>query len=225
VARSKSTSRSEARRRHRAAQAAARAAAAEKESAALETTDAAPDPEPEPETPRRMPFRFPNIREDLLSLPGMFRDRPLLFAPIGLMFVAFLLALVPLPDDATIRFVVQFYVSSFLYPAIIAMFLGGLLAPRASYLVGLLIGLINGALLVALFAIGPRTAAATPPGELASGVLQLFLIPALYGIAIGAFAAWYRDFLRRSGERRRASMEARARDRKRDQRRGSRPAR
>jgi hypothetical protein len=223
VARSKSTSRSEARRRHRAAQAAARAAAAEKEPAALETTDAAPGAEPEP--PRRTLFRFPNILEDLRSLPGMFRDRPLLFAPIGLMFVAFLLALVPLPDDATIRFIVQFYVSSFLYPAIIAMFLGGLLAPRASYLVGLLIGLINGALLVALFAIGPRTAAATPPGELASGVLQLFLIPALYGIAIGAFAAWYRDFLRRSGERRRASMEARARDRKRDQRRGSRPAR
>lgn len=223
MARSKSTSRSEARRRHRAAQAAARAAAADREAAAVAAAD--PEPEAEPEARRPALFRFPNVVEDLRSLPGMFRDKPLLFVPIGLMLVAFVLVLVPLPDDATIRFVVQFYVSSFLYPAIIAMFLGGVLAPRASYLVGLLIGVLNGVLLVALYAIAPGKTAATPPGEFASGLLQLFLIPTLYGIAIGAFAAWYRDWMRRSSERRRATLEARARERKREQRRGSRPAR
>lgn len=223
MARSKSTSRSEARRRHRAAQAAARAAAADREAATPAAAE--PEPEAEPDTSRPALFRLPNVVEDVRSLPGMFRGKPLLFVPIALMVVGFLLALVPLPDDPTIRFVVQFYVSSFLYPAIIAMFLGGLLAPRASYLVGLLIGLLNGVLLVALYAIAPGKNAATPPSEFASGLLQLFLIPTLYGIAIGTFAAWYRDWMRRSSERRRASLEARARERKREQRRGSRPAR
>jgi hypothetical protein len=222
LARAKSTQRAEARRRYRAAQAAARA------SETAETADAAPDEDAAPTTaPSSRPaFRVPDVIGDLRALPGLFRARPLLFAPIALMLLAFALVFVPLPTDATIRFVVQFYISSFLYPvAILAMFLGGILAPRASYLVGLLIGLINGLLMVALIAIGAASSEVLPPGQFASGALQLLIIPTLYGLAIGAFASWYRDFLRRSAERRRANVEARARERRREARRGARAVR
>ena len=222
MARAKSTERAEARRRYRASQAAARAVAPS------EDDESHPDEDAEPSSQRssRPAFRLPDVRSDLRALPGLFRARPLLFVPIALMLVAFALVFVPLPADPTIRFVVQFYISSFLYPvAILAMFLGGILAPRASYLVGLLIGLINGLLMVALIGIGAATSEVLPPGQLASGALQLLIIPTVYGLAIGAFASWYRDFLRRSAERRRAVVEARARERRRESRRGTRPAR
>jgi hypothetical protein len=191
-----------------------------------------PDPdgdeaEPAAETPRRSSLiRIPNVREDVLALPGMFRSKPLLWAPILLMVVAFALALLPLPEDPTIRGLLQFFLSSFLVPtAILPMFLGGVLAPRGSYLVGLLIGLLNGVLLIGVFTLNPTFRASVPAAELPSAAAWSLVIPALYGLAIGAFAAWYRDFLRRSGERRRASLEARARERKREQKRAVRPAR
>jgi hypothetical protein len=222
VARSKSTSRAEARRRHRAAQAAARAAATEELDPDQEAS-AGPDAEP---APRTSLIRIPNVLEDLRALPGMFRSKPLLWAPILLMVVAFGVALLPLPSDPTLRGLVQFVLSSFLVPtAILPMFLAGVIAPRASYLVGLLVGLLNGVLVIAMFTLNPTYRAAVPPSELPSAALWSILIAALYGLAIGAFASWYRDFLRRSGERRRTALEARAREKKREQKRVARPAR
>lgn len=224
MARSKSTSRAEARRRHRAAQAAARAAAsqAEEDDPELDAS-AAPDAEP---APRTSLIRIPNVREDLLALPGMFRSKPLLWAPIVLMVIAFGVALLPLPSDPTLRGLVQFVLSSFLVPtAILPMFLAGVIAPRASYLVGFLVGVLNGILVIAMFTLNPTYQAAVPPSELPTAALWSIVIAALYGLAIGAFASWYRDFLRRSGERRRAALEARARDKKREQKRAARPAR
>jgi hypothetical protein len=224
VARSKSTTRAEARRRHRAAQAAARAAAGQTEE--LDTDDevsAAPDAEP---APRTSLIRIPNVLEDLRALPGMFRSKPLLWAPIILMVVAFGVALLPLPSDPTLRGLVQFVLSSFLVPtAILPMFLAGVIAPRASYLVGFLVGILNGVLVILMFTLNPTYQAAVPRSELPTAALWSIVIAALYGLAIGAFASWYRDFLRRSGERRRATLEARAREKKRDQKRAARPAR
>jgi hypothetical protein len=221
VARAKSTRRAEARRRYRAEQAAARAAV--EDSAADEEQEG----EPAQETPTRQPlFKIPNVREDLLALPLMFRQKPVLWLPIALMALGFALSLIPPPTDPTIRFVIQFYVQSFFLPsAILAIFLGGILAPRGSYLVGLLLGLINGLLLVAYVLVGPLDRAAVPSGDLPSVAFQAFIVPTLYGPVIGAFAGWYRDFLRRSSERRRAAVEARARERKREQKRANRPAR
>jgi hypothetical protein len=222
LARAKSTRRAEARRRHRAAQAAARAAGTEDDE---ETSTRGPD-RAEPETSAGRPgFRLPDVRGDLLALPATFREKPLLFAPLGLMLLAFLLTFLPVPTDQTLQFVVTFFISSFLGPGILAMFLGGVLAPRAPYLVGLLLGLVNGVLLFARAAFTVSNTNPAAPAALATNALEYIPLLALYGVAIGAFAGWYRDFLRRSGQRRRATMEARARERKRDTRRAARPNR
>ena len=224
MARAKSTERAEARRRHRAAQAAARAAALaeeERRGEALEqeATEA-------PERPARPGLRIPDLAGDLRALPGMFLTRRLLWLPIALMLVAFPLALaLPTVTDPTLNLLIQFYVGSFLVPqAMLAMFLGGFLAPRAPYLVGLLIGLINGALLIALFFFTP--AGATLPGvDNTAAAVQLLAVPTVFGLIVGAFAAWYRDFLRQSSQRRRAALEARAREKRREAKRATRPGR
>ncbi len=223
MARAKSTERAEARRRHRAARAAARAAALSEEEQRGEAPERdAPEAAERPARPR---LRMPDVVGDVRALPGMFLTRPLLWLPIALMVVAFLLTLtLPEVPDPTLRFLVQFYVTSFLYPqATLAMFLGGFLAPRAAYLVGLLIGLINGALVAALLILRPAFLGGT--GVETSVVLQLFVFAAIFGLIVGAFAAWYRDFLRQSSQRRRASLEARAREKRRDARRATRPGR
>jgi hypothetical protein len=180
------------------------------------------------ETPpaRTSLFKVPNVREDLRALPVMFRQKRTLWLPVLSMVVGFFLAVIPQPTDPTARFLWLFYVQSFFAPsAIMAIFLGGIIAPRASYLVGLLLGLINGLLLVAFVLIGPRDGGVLPPGDVGALAVQSFIVPVLYGPLIGAFAGWYRDFLRRSSERRRAALEARARERKREARRAPRTAR
>ena len=220
MARAKSTQRAEARRRHRAAQAAAA------EAAAAAQAEREPN-RPEPVEPRRG-FRVPDVRADVAALPGLFRTRRLLWLPILLMIGGFFVQIAMergMITDTTGRIIAGSYVQFVIVPPAIApIFLGGFIAPRASYLVGLLLGLLNGVLLLALIAMAAGSALGTGNALVATGV-QLFLLTALSGLAIGAFAAWYRDFLRQSAQRRRAKLEARVREQRREQRRGARPAR
>jgi len=141
LARAKNTSRAQARRNYRDQ---VRATGAD----GLTLDDEVIEPVVE-SAPRTSMFRMPNIREDLRALPEMFRTRKLLWLPFVLLFVTFAAALLwiqgVLPTD--LGWLVSLAVELLLRPTgLFVFFIGGFLAPRASYLVGAILGLIDGIL-------------------------------------------------------------------------------
>jgi hypothetical protein len=221
LAREKNTSRSEARRRSREVTRAQLAAAPEVE----DPTEDVAEPSAAP-AERKPMFKMPNIREDLRALPSILTSRRLVFLPLALLVIGFIVILVYPGLSPDIQVFASYYLQFFYVPpALFTFFLAGFFAPRASYLVGALYGLIAGVMWAVEFGgfIGPAT---TPTGEpttvdpVATSVVALFY-GLVYGTIAAALAAWYRDFLRgiqERGRQRRAERELTERSRRRDER-------
>ena len=183
----------------------------------------AAEPAPEPRQPLFTPPRF---REDVRLLPEIFRTRRALWIPVILLIVGFFATLAFyrgwLPES--VAGPVELYIQFFFFPqALFTFFLAGFLAPRASYLVGFLLGLLNGVLwAILIVGLGIAVIAEMDPLLVAGNFL---VIGVVYGTLSAAFAAWYRNFLRRMSNRSRASRaqrEAQERARRRDERRAQR---
>ncbi|CAN5824744.1 hypothetical protein BH20CHL5_BH20CHL5_07460 [soil metagenome] len=209
MARAKNTARAEARRRNRQARTLVTAGA---DQAAEVATEEVAEPAP------RRRFALPDVRGDLRALPRMLLTRKRLWIPFLLVIVAFVAGmagnrqLLPaaLVEPAAI------YLELVLLPqSLIVAFLAGFLAPRGSYLVGFLLGLLTGPLfsIYAWDAIGTRDALEGTPPE--TGLtFEMILAQAtfqgvVYGTLGAGFASWYRGFLRSSQERGRQNRIAR----------------
>jgi len=150
----------------------------------------------------------------------------LLLAGVAL---AFGLDAVPAEVGSVLQLYLQFF---FIPPALFTFFIAGFVAPRASYMVGALYGLIAGVLwsIVILSANTSLSSGTTAnPTDLnpIAIVGNMLLIGVLYGTLAAAFAAWYRDFLRgmqERGKQRRLDQEAKERDRRRAERQEARRA-
>ena len=144
--RAKRTNRAEARRRHRASigepiedeafddaepQAAARSSAPK--------SPAAPQERPSLGNAFRAAFRPPNVREDLRALPRLLIDRSV-WLPSLLTVAAGIAFAITGGGNWLIALIATYFVAP---PALGSVFLGGFLAPRASYLVGLIIGFVS----------------------------------------------------------------------------------
>jgi len=220
LARAKNTDRAEARRRHREL-----TRVDEPQDEEFDTIDVTP---PQSAGLRGM-FRMPNIREDLRAFPGMLAHSPKLWIPFGMLALAFVLAMLlsqaTTQPDGTItgsifpsgvESLVSLYVQLTLPPtALFVFFIGGFLAPRASYLVGALLGLVDGILWSLLFLLSPG-AQPDAPGRLVqpSDVVAIILVAVFVGILAASFASWYRNFLRSSQERARQNRAAREQQQK-----------
>ena len=164
-------------------------------------------------------FRIPNVREDIRILPSLFMSRKLLFLPFGLLVVGLVLTLLLgslSPETQNIAgLYIQFF---FLPPALFTFFLAGFLAPRASYLVGFLCGVVGGV----FWFIGFVDPATVPDASTFLTTLVFVLASGVvYGTLAAALAAWYRDFLRgmqERGKQRRAVKEVDERAKRREQR-------
>ncbi len=225
MARAKNTSRSEARRRTREQERAELAAEQEPEDGGEEV---------ENDTPARRPrgslFKFPDIRGDLRGLPDMFRTRRLLWLPFILSLVGFLLAVGFDSVPADFQPYVGLYFQWFFNPlALFTYFIAGFLAPRASYLVGAIVGLFTGLLILLLIAIGATGAFGdTTISDMATVGVYVMVETLVLGMFAGGFAGWYRDILRnmqtRSRERqveREEAAKARRRDERQEARRSA----
>jgi hypothetical protein len=214
LARAKNTTRAQARRKYRDQ---VRAAGAE----VLPLDDEVVEPLDEPQRPSM--FRMPDIRADLRSLPEMFRTRRLLWLPFVMLFVTFFAALLwiqgVLPTD--MGWLVSLAVELLLRPTgLFVFFIGGFLAPRASYLVGAILGLVDGILWALLGFLVPgstvgadgQVEATTSPLTLGDAVVFV-MVATVVGILAASFAAWYRNFLRSSQERARQNRIAREQER------------
>lgn len=222
MAREKNVSRSEARRRTRVAARAAGIPESEDDSLEIEET-------PDEPAQRSSLFRIPNVREDIASIPDMFRTRRLLWLPFVLLLASFVVALTLHFDETDNEFLALFVQMALFPQGLIVFLLAGFLAPRASYLVGFLLGVIDALLLLVLFGVvrGQETVASA--GDQAPVGLAIFVG---YAVVVGplaaAFAAWYRSFLNRMGsqgrERRMAREAEQAKKRREEKRAAKRPA-
>ena len=216
MARAKNTSRAEARKRTRDTQ---RADLLAEEGEQIEEEAYVP------EAPAARPsmFALPNFRADFRALPTIFRTRRLVWLPFLLVVVGFVLALLIYGMPVDLQTWVALYLQFFFVPqGLFVYFIAGFLAPRGSYLVGLLAGLASGVLYaIAILATEPvGIDAATQAGIQGDAVRSVIYGPIL-GAFAGGFAAWYRNFLRNmqaNSNQRRAQKEVDARAKRREAR-------
>ena len=123
------------------------------------TTPRPPRPAQPRAAPLRSAFAMPKIGEDIRLLPGMLLHVKKLWIPFALLFASFFLALswiggcLPAGADQ----IVGTFVALTLPPtALFVFFIGGFLAPRASYLVGAVLGLVDGILYTIVLLLAPR---------------------------------------------------------------------
>jgi hypothetical protein len=142
----------------------------------------------------RAAFRPLNLSEDLRLLPRLLRHRAF-WVPVLLSAIT-AIALVAFQGQELIS---QFAATYFLAPPPIGgLFLAGFLAPRASYLIGALVGVMSTIFLgmaastLSGVATGPDGSAVVDPVQV---VISGLVISPLSGLFFSAAAAWYRRFL------------------------------
>ena len=206
--RPKNTSRAEARRRNREEQ-------RELEAEPIEYEDT-----PVPDAPKASPmFSMPDVIGDIKALPMVFR-KPLVWLPFGLLAATFGLsmalingALDDLPEPVLNG--ISLYINLSLHPtSLFIFFIGGFVAPRASYIVGGILGVLSATIWTVVMTTATDAMreqyadtllTASAEGEIAGvtseAILQTYGMGLFIGILAGGFAAWYRRFLRSSQER------------------------
>lgn len=199
MARAKRTERAAARRRHRAA---TDPALLEAEDETLET---APSRAAQPARPNASVVRMGivaalrasihplRVREDLAALPSLVTHRAF-WLPI-LVTVASTVAVVATGGkDSITAILFAYFVQT---PAIGGVFLAGFLAPRASWLLGAIVGLVAAIGYVAVLTLVPGALSPTEPGAAAieSIALSAFVVSPTMGALFASAAAWYRRFL------------------------------
>ncbi len=150
----------------------------------------------------RTALRPANIRADIVSAPAILRERWFLWIPFALVAVSGVLALIPALAAYQIP---SLLIQTFLVPPpLIGPFLAGLLAPRAGWFFGFLNGLLA-AIFYGIFVATAQVPAGTvnvTPEMRFNFILTGLLLSPVYGAAIGAFAGFYRRFLRATSPQR-----------------------
>jgi hypothetical protein len=206
VARAKRTDRAEARRRYRATviesdqstdaelEPTEPEATGGRASRARSSSPVAPTQRPSIVAAFRGSFRPIDLRGDIQALPWIALHSKAVWLPV-LLTVISAVAYVAIPSVVS-AILFQYFV---LTPPIAAIFLAGFLAPRASYLTGLIAGLAGAIALtiVALVTFSQIQAAqANVPATTVDQVIQAgFVISPISGVIFGGAAGWYKRFL------------------------------
>ena len=151
-------------------------------------------------------FRPLDARSDLRALPELVRDKAL-WVPVILTLASTALFVVIRPEGRTdilgvlTVFLYQYFVVT---PAIGGVFVAGFLAKRASWLYGILVGLLASACYSFLVLRGFIGTAPTPEtqSQARDVVLASFLLSPIVGAFFASTAAWYRRFLNLSNPNR-----------------------
>lgn len=218
MARAKRTTRAEARRRYRAEHGLPDETTIDDETPEVVTTSRRA--QPVAGQPARMgigaafrqAFRPLDLRGDLQALPRLLRDKAFI-VPVLLTVAATALVL-SIPRQATpadpatappadlLTLLAAFSFTYFIQPpAFGGVLISGFFAPRASWLLGGLVGLVS-AVCYAAWVLGTPTPV-TPPAVSATEVILLgFVFSAISGALFASAAAWYRRFLQLSSPNR-----------------------
>lgn len=207
MARAKKTDRSEARRRARAAALATDSgdgAVVEEVTSGQPGTAPAAGERPGVTSALRAAYQPVHFRDDLRSLPWLITRTNAVWLPVALIVVSsiwYVASAGSVAEIATSRYGSLAGIAFSLLvapPPIGSAFLAGVLAPRMSYLAGFIAGTVAFIAFAIVVAVAPAgAAAALPPGLRESWILWGLSIGPVSGIVIGAFAGFYRRFLRR----------------------------
>jgi hypothetical protein len=214
VARAKQTNRAEARRRYRqATQPDDSAGLAEGENGDEATPKAqatkqparaaAPKATPSGQRPGflaafRGAYHPAKVREDLTFLPKLLTSRALLAAI--LLVLGGTAAALAFPGYTGSQFALELLVipGSALGPQLVA----GFFAPRASYMLGFIVGIVQGIAFAAILSrIATQFGIDVTPDQLNNVMIQAFVTGPVSGALFSAAAAWYRRFLALSSPR------------------------
>lgn len=228
MARAKHTDRADARRRWRQTQTGELDGSAADEpmgapasrSAASPAQRAAPAPAQRPSITGafRNAYRPAQIREDIAALPWLIRSRAFL---ISIVLVVGGVAAVAVAPTNTITNL--FFQAMVVPPAMAPIFIVGFFATRASYLLGLIVAVVDVlAYSVFIYTVAPGLSTEPiDPAQQQQLVLSALSVGPLSGIFFAAAAAWYRRFLTLSN----AGAAQRARARQQQKPRPGRPSR
>jgi uncharacterized integral membrane protein len=228
LARAKQTGRAEARRRYRQStapiqedgegellEAADDAPARSSTPAQVRSPDKARPAESRPPTGRlgfteslRRAYHPVNLREDIRTLPMTLRSRGFLAAVAMVIAGGVAWYLYPVYSGSLMAWQLLVLPGSALAPQLVA----GFFAPRASYLLGLLVGVVQPIVYLVVNSSPPVQAAYLArgvdiPGITVDQVALAFFNAIVMGGLFAAMAAWYRRFLSYSSQR---TAEARA---------------
>jgi hypothetical protein len=227
LARAKSTARAEARRRNRAMQPNELSGGVATPNVAGATPAAAADATAARPARRGLfGFKMPDIRADLPTLPNELRTNRWIWLAAALLLSALGLYLVRDSVPVEMVSIVAIYIQLMVTPPALPVLLAGFFARRAPYLVGAVLGMLNGV----VYAILVSSASTTIPASAGRGLdpFSAFLNATVMGALFGGIAGWYRKFLSENNARTRAAREARAADQRRKAKqdaRGAKPAR
>jgi hypothetical protein len=149
----------------------------------------------------RQAFRPLDVRADLAALPFLAIRTKALWLPILLVIGTTVGLGLTNGKDVVTQFMFAYFVQT---PAIGGVFLAGFLAPRASWLLGAIVGVVSGICYAILISVLPAFVAATSTNPQAARdtiVAGLILSP-IMGAFFAAAAAWYRRFLQLSNPNR-----------------------
>jgi hypothetical protein len=227
VARAKRTERAEARRRYRAATAGANPEDAQGTEAV--SAPAAPRSRSSTSGPTktattmptgrvgfteafRLSFRPMNVRQDVAALPWIATHTHALWIPLLITIGSTAIIVVRGGGDALAQFMFAYFIQT---PAIGGVFIAGFLAPRASWLLGAVVGFVSAICYSLLVIAYPTTiyASAPPTDAQARDVaISALILSPIIGAFFAAGAAWYRRFLALSSPNRnkRSSQSAKA---------------
>lgn len=210
MARAKRTERAEARRRHRAATANLTAddTVDEEATTTSPTAKSKPSASAGQKAPTssasgrvgfteafRLSFRPMHVREDVAALPWIATHTYALWVPL-LITIASTVFLIATNGQGSIgQFMFAYFIQT---PAIGGVFIAGFLAPRASWLLGVVVGLVSAICYSILVLVFPTTiyVSAPPTAEVARDVaVSALILSPLIGAFFAAGAAWYRRFL------------------------------
>jgi hypothetical protein len=152
----------------------------------------------------RLAFRPLDLRGDLQALPKLVTNKAL-WLPVLLTIGATGIFLAVRPqttaagDIVTVLsvFMLQYFIQT---PAIGGVFIAGFLAPRASWLLGIIVGLVSAVCYAGLILSGALGVGTT--AEVNEVILAGFAISPLMGALFASAAAWYRRFLQLSSPNR-----------------------
>ena len=150
----------------------------------------------------RAAIRPLNVRADLAALPWIATHTHALWVPLAITLASTVAIIVTKGGDISL-FMFAYFIQT---PAIGGVFIAGFLAPRASWLLGAIVGLFSAICYSVLVLAYPTTiyATAAPPTQAQAQevALSAFVLSPIIGAFFAAGAAWYRRFLKLSSPNR-----------------------
>jgi hypothetical protein len=131
-----------------------------------------------------------DVRSDLAYLPELILHTRAVWVPSLAIVGAGLVTLIA-PANQITQLLAQIFVAP---PSLAGPFLAGLLAPRATYLAGGIVGIVAAIVLTIAILLIPSSLFAGPVDRGAI-VAYAAVVSPIFGLAVGGFAGYYRRFL------------------------------